>query len=132
MFSQSLKNTASLFMVEGKVIFGVDTDVVHINFQPLFSYHVGEDMVHKGVKCRWHIAKPKEHHHWFKKSLGGDEGSFPLVFFTNADVIIAPSDVKLHEEGGILHVVDEFRDKWQGIRIPDGVGIKISLVLART
>ena len=119
-------------MVEGKVIFGVDTDVVHINFQPLFSYYVGKDVVHKGLECRQCIAKPKEHHYWFKKSQGDDEGSFPLVFFTNADVVIAPSDVELCEEGGVLHVVDEFRDKWQGIRIPDGVGIKISVVLART
>ena len=47
------------------------------------------------------------------------------------DVVIAPSDVELHEEGGVLHVIDEFRDKWQGIHIPDGVGIKISVVLAR-
>ena len=118
-------------MVEGKVIFGVDTDVVHINFQPLFSYHVGEDVVHKGLECRWCIAKPEEHHCWFEKSQGGDEGSFPLVFLMNADVVIAPSDVKLCEEGGILHVINEFRDKWQRVCIPDGVGIKISVVLAR-
>ena len=119
-------------MVEGKVIFGVDTDVVHINFQPLFSYHVGEDVVHKGLECRWCIAKPKEYHCMSEKSQGCDEGGFPLVFLTNVDVVIAPSDVELHEEGSVLHVVDEFRDKWQGIRILDGVGIKISIVLART
>ena len=119
-------------MVEGKVIFGVDTDVVHVNFQPLFSYHVGEDVVHEGLECRWRVAEPKEHHHWFKKLHGCDEDSFPLVFFTNADVVIAPSDVKLREEGGILHVIDEFRDKQQRVHIPDGMGIKILVVLART
>ena len=118
-------------MVEGKVIFGVDTNVVHVNFQPLFSYHVGENVVHKGLECRQCIAKPKEHHCWFEKSQGCDEGSFPLVFLTNADVVIAPSDVELHEEGGVLHVIDEFRDKRQRVHIPDGVGIKISVVLAR-
>ena len=119
-------------MVEGKVIFGVDTDVIHINFQPFFSYHVGEDVVHKGLECRWCIAKPKEHHYWFEKSQGCDEGGFPLVFLLNADVVIAPSDVELREESGVLHVVDEFRDKWQRVRIPDGVGIKILVVLTRT
>ena len=123
---------ASPFMVEGKVIFGVDTNVVHINFQSLFSYHVSEDVVHKGLECRRCIAKPKEHHCWFEKSQGCDKGGFPLVFLTNADVVIAPSDVELREEGGILHVIDEFRDKWQRVHIPDGVGIKISVVLART
>ena len=118
-------------MVEGKVIFGVDTDVVHVNFQPFFRYHIGKDVVHKGLECRWCVAKPEEHHCWFKESQGGDKGSFPLVFFTNADVVIAPPDVEFHEEGGILHVIDEFRDKRQRVRILDGMGIKISVVLAR-
>ena len=54
-----------------------------------------------------------------------------MVFFMNVDVVIAPSDVELHEEGGVLHVINEFRDKWQRVCIPDGVGIKISVVLAR-
>ena len=99
-------------MVEGKVIFGVDANVVHINFQPFFHYHIGEDVVHKGLEYRWYIAKPEEHHCWFKKFQGGDKSGFPLVFFINADVVIAPSDVKFCEEGDILHVVDEFEDEW--------------------
>ena len=118
-------------MVEGKVIFGVDANVVHINFQPFFHYHIGEDVVHKGLECRWCVAKPEEHHCWFKKSQGDDKGSFPLVFFMNADVVIAPSDVEFREEGGILHVINEFGNEWQRVHIPDGVGIEISVVLAR-
>ena len=31
-------------MVKGKVIFGVDADVIHINFQPFFCYYISEDM----------------------------------------------------------------------------------------
>ena len=77
------------------------------------------------------IAKSEEHHCWLKKFQGGDEGGFSLVFFMNADVVIAPSDVKLHEEGGIFHVVNEFRDKRQRVCILNGVGIKILVVLAR-
>ena len=119
-------------MMEGKVIFGVNTDVIHINFQPFFCYYVGKDVVHKGLECRWCIAKPEEHHCWFKEPQGGDEGGFPLVFFMNADLVIAPSDIKLHEKSGILHVVNEFRDKQQRVCILDGVGIKILVVLART
>ena len=118
-------------MVKGKVIFGVDANIVHINFQPFFCYHIGKDVVHKGLECRRCIAKPKEHHYQFKKSQGGDKGGFPLVFFTNADVVISPPDVEFCEEGGILHVVDEFRDERQRVCILDGVGIKISVVLER-
>ena len=118
-------------MVEGEVIFGVDADVIHINFQPFFHYYIGEDVVHKGLERRQCVAKPEEHHCWFKKSQGGNKGGFPLVFFTNVDVVIAPSDVKFREEGGILHVVNEFRDEWQIVCILDGVGVEISVVLAR-
>ena len=118
-------------MVEGKVIFGVDANVVHINFQPFFCYHISKDVVHKGLECRWCVAKPKEHYCRFKKSQRGDKGSFPLVFFMNVDVVISPPDVEFCEEGGILHVVDEFRDEWQRVHIPDSVGIKILVVLAR-
>ena len=117
-------------MVEGKVIFGVDTDVVHINCQPFFCYHIGEDMVHKGLECRWCIAKPEEHHCWFEESKGSDEGSFPLVFFTNVDVVIVPPDVKFREEGGIFHVINEFWDEQQRVHISNGVGIEIPVVLA--
>ena len=88
-------------------------------------------MVHKGLECRQCIAKPKEHHCWFKKSQEGDKGGFPLVFFTNVDLVIAPPDVEFCEEGGILHVIDEFRNEQQRVHIPDGVGIKILVVLAR-
>ena len=87
-------------------------------------------MVHKGLECRWCIAKPEEHHCWFKKSQGGDKGSFPLVFFTNVDVVIAPPDVEFHEEGGILHVIDECWDEQQRVHISNGVGIEILVVLA--
>ena len=117
-------------MVEGKVIFDVDTNVVHINFQRFFCYHVGEDVVHKGLECRWCVAKPEEHHCWFEESKGSDKSSFPLVFFTNVDIVIAPLDVELCEEGGILHVVNEFWDKRQRVHISNSVGIEILVVLA--
>ena len=99
-------------MMEGEVIFGVDTDVIHINFQPFFHYHVSKDVVHEGLECGWRIAKPKEHYCWFKESEGGNEGSFPLVFFTDMDVVVAPPDVEFCEEGDIFHVINELWDKW--------------------
>ena len=117
-------------MVEGKVIFGVDTDVIHINFQLFFCYHVGKDVVHKGLECRWCVAKPEEHHCWFEESKGSDKGGFPLVFFMNVGVVKAPPDVKFREEDGIFHVIDEFWDEQQRVWISNGVGIEIPVVLA--
>ena len=103
---------ASPFMVEGEVIFGVDTDVIHVNFQPFFCYHVSEDVVHEGLECGWCITKPEEHHCWFKESKGNDKGSFPLVFFMDTDVVVGPPDIEFREEGGIFHVINELWNKW--------------------
>ena len=46
------------------------------------------------------------------------------------NVIVSPSDIKLYEEGGVLHVIDEFWDKGQRICIVNGVEVKIMIVLA--
>ena len=56
----------------------------------MFGDHVGEDVVHKGLKSGWSIAKPKEHDGRLKESKGGDECPFPLVFFLDADVVESP------------------------------------------
>ena len=117
-------------MVEGEVIFSVDADVIHINLQPFFHYHVGEDVVHEGLECGLHVAKFKEHYCQFKESKGGDEGGFPLVFLMDVDVVVVPSDAKFHKEGGIFHVVNELWDEWKGVCIPNSVGVKIPVVLA--
>ena len=47
----------------------------------------------------------------FKKAERGNECCLPLVSFSNVDVVISPSDVEFGEEGGVLHVVNEFGDK---------------------
>ena len=43
------------------------------------------------------ITESEEHDGGFKESHGGDEGSFPLVFFANMDVVVSPANVKLGE-----------------------------------
>ena len=90
----------------------MDAEVVHIDLKPTFSDHIGKDVVHKHLECGWGIAEPKEHDCGFKESERSDKRSLPLICFPNSDVVIPPMDIKLGEQGGILHVVDEFRDKW--------------------
>ena len=90
----------------------MDAEVVHIDFKPMFSNHISKDVVHKRLERGWGIAEPKEHNCGFKESERSDKRSLPLIRFLNSDVVIPPTDVKLGGQGGILHVVDEFRDKW--------------------
>ena len=86
-------------------------------------------MVHECLKCGGSIAKSKEHDSGFKESHRGDECSFPLVLFPNADVVISPLDVKLGEQGGFFHVINEFWDEGKWVGILDGVGVQIMIVL---
>ena len=63
-------------------------------------------MIHERLERGWGIAKTKEHDGGFEESHGGDEGRFPLVFLSNANVVISPADVKLGEQGRLFHVVN--------------------------
>ena len=90
----------------------VDAEIVHIDLKPSFSNHISKDVVHKHLECGWGIAEPEEHDCGFKESERSDEHSLPLVHFPNSDVVVPPTDVKFGEQGGIFHVIDEFRDKW--------------------
>lgn len=54
-----------------------------------------EDGIHHHLEGGWRVHESKEHHKGFKKPFGCQKRSFPLVFFLNLDVIVAPSYVKL-------------------------------------
>ena len=68
------------------------------------------DVVHERLESGGCIAEAEEHDGWFKYSQRGYEGGFPLVFLSEADVVVFPTYVKLGEDGGVFHVVDEFWD----------------------
>ena len=132
MFSESLEHTSGALMMEGDVIFGVDSHVIHVDFKPLLWKHICEDVVHEGLKGGGGITESKEHDSWFKESHGGDESGLPLIFLSDANVVISPMNVEFGEQGGFFHVVDEFRDQGERIGISDGVGVQVAVVLAGT
>ena len=90
----------------------MDAEVIHINLKPSFRDHISKDVVHECLKRGWGIAEPKEHYGGFKESEWGDECSFPLIGFPNLNVVVPPVDVKCGEQGGVFHVINEFRNKW--------------------
>ena len=98
-------------MMECKVSLGVNAQVVHVYFQPSFSDHICEDVVHKGLESGWSIAKDEEHGGWLKESKRNDECPFPLVLFSNVNVVESPLDIKLGKDRRVLHVIDQFRNK---------------------
>ena len=56
-------------------------------------------MVHECLECGGCITESEEHDGEFEESHGSDESSFPLIFFSNTDVVIPPANVKLGEQG---------------------------------
>ena len=80
-------------------------------------------MVHECLKCGGSIAKSEEHDSGFKQSHGSDEGSLPLVLFLDADVVVSPANVTFGEQGGLLHVINEFRHKKKRVGVSDSVGV---------
>ena len=73
-----------------------------------------------------------EHHGRFIESKRGDECCLPLIFFPNSNVVIAPTNIKLSEQSGVFHVVDQLRDEGKRISIANSVGVEILIVLARS
>ena len=101
----------SSLMMESKVTIGVNAEIIHINLQPFLSYHVGKEVVHESLEGGWCVTGSKEHHSWFEESKDSDEGSFPLVFLMDTDLVVTPSNVECHEAGGIFDVINELRDE---------------------
>ena len=130
MLSESLEHTLGAFMVEGYIILGVDSHLMHIGLKPLLWEHIHEDMVHESLEGGGGIAESKEHDGGFKESHGGNESSFPLILLLNANVVISPTNVEFGEQGGLLHVIDEFQDEGEWIGISDCVGVQVVVILA--
>ena len=132
MFSESLEPTSGALMMEGDIIFGVDSHVIHVDFKPLLRKHICKDVVHEGLKGGGSITESKEHDSGFKESHGGDESGLSLIFLSDANVVISPMNVEFGEQGGFFHVVDEFGDQGERIGISDGMEVQVAVVLAGT
>ena len=97
MFSEALEYMLSMFVMEGYIILGVDSHVIHVDFKPFFCEHICEDVVHECLKSGGGITESKEHDNGFKESHGSDECGLPLVFFSDMNVVVSPTDVEFGE-----------------------------------
>ena len=130
MFSESLEHSSGVFVMEGYIVLGVDSHIIHIDLKPLLWDHISKDMIHESLEGGGSVAESKEHDGGFEESHGGNESSFPLIFLLNANVVIFPTNVEFGEQGGLLHVINEFRDEGEWIGILDSVGVQVVVILA--
>ena len=61
MFPEMLQDISCTFMMEDKGTVGVNVKVIHIDLQPAFGDHIGEDVIHKCLKGGWSVAETEEH-----------------------------------------------------------------------
>ena len=71
-----------------------DKDVVHVDDQPPFSDHVGEEVIHQRLKGGRGVTEPEEHDGGFKQSALACESGLPLVSFLDPDVVISSAEVQ--------------------------------------
>ena len=110
-------------MVEGYIILGVDSHIVHVDFKPLLWKHICKDVIHECLECGGSIAESKEHDSGFEEFHGGNESSFPLILLSDANVVISPTNVELGKQGGFFHVINEFGNQGERIGILDSMGV---------
>ena len=65
-----------------------------------------EDVIHHCLEGRWAIRKTKEHDLWLKEPLIGTECGFPLITFSDLDIVETPLYIQFGEVFGTL----EFHD----------------------
>src|ERR1700761_4601308 len=75
----------------------IDEDVIHVDRYFSFSYEVCEYRVHKGLEGGWTVRHAKVHYFGFVQSSIGYYGALPFISFAYANIVVAPSDIKLSE-----------------------------------
>ena len=77
-----------------------DENIIKVDTDNSFRYHVMEDVIHYHLKGCWAVCKAKEHDLWLKEPSVGVDCSLPLVTFPNLDVVETPPDIQLGEVFG--------------------------------
>ena len=47
MFAKAEQDSLGMFVMDSEISLGVDAQIVHVDFQPSFSDHISEDVIHK-------------------------------------------------------------------------------------
>ena len=90
---------------------GVDQNVVKINGYFAFRNEVCKDVVHHVLESGRGIGHSEEHDGWFEQSTIGNKGSFELVAFSDPNVVVPPTNIKLGKELGASESIDQLRNQ---------------------
>jgi hypothetical protein len=88
-----------------------EQDVVKIYDKVTVVDQIRKNRVHKGLEGSRGVAETKGHDKRFKKAKGAFNGGFPFITGFNADVVVAPADIKFSKVAGTLEFVNEVWNK---------------------
>src|SRR6266702_3765472 len=120
-----------------QVCMGGDSNVVHVDMDSrteglMLENDVVIDVVHHGLEGHWQVGECKVHDRRFEKSISGFKRCLLFVSFTNAYVVVPPSNVELCVDVCVTEIADEVRDQGKGVLIPNGKGVDLMVVLHRS
>ncbi len=111
------------------LVLGEDQDVVEVNGHLALSDQVAEDVVHHPLECGGRIGEPEEHNGGFVQTPVRAEGGFLLVSFSDSDVVVPPTNVKLREVLGSTKFVNELRDEREWVTVFDHHLVELPKIL---
>jgi len=91
--------------------------VIHVYRNDAIGNKVSENLVHHSLKGGRAVCHTEVHYQQLEQALIGAEHCLPLVVFTNANVVVAPANVELHEDLGTFESMDEVVNEWEGVLV---------------
>src|ERR1700761_856781 len=128
MLPEAAKDLSDNLPVPGKVRV-CDEDVVKVYHDIARQDEILEDVIHHSLEGRRGVSQAKVHHQRLKEAPVRPECSFPLVAFSDADIVKAPPDVEFREESGSFQSINKVVDPRKWVPVLDGHRIECPVVL---
>ena len=91
--------------------------VIHVYRNDAIDNKVSKNLIHHSLKGGRAVCQTKVHYQQLKQASIGAECHLPLIAFTNANIVVAPANIKLHEDLGTFESMDEVVNEWEGVSV---------------
>ena len=105
----------------------IDEDIIQID-EDTYIEHIGEDVIHEGLKSCQCISQTKGHNTPFERAVVGVEGGFPFITFMDLKEVVGVLQVNFGIHGGLSWAVKEVGDAWKRISVFLGDFVECSKV----
>jgi len=97
----------------------VDQDVIEVDTYHSFHDEILEYVIHHHLEGGWAVGESKEHHQGLKQPSVSLKCCLPLIFLSDPNIVVTPSNIQLGEVLHIMELVDELWDEGNRVLILD-------------